>query len=108
MIIYKATRDENARKLFELGFSYLKAHLADYDTGSWTKYDSLGLLATKNYHHLHVNLLGTLYDITGDSEIKMSRDKWKGYESRRGLGADISILKMDKEIPQLELYPMIE
>ena len=105
---WKVTGDENARKLFELGFSYLKAHLADYDTGSWTNYDSLGLRATPVYHHLHVTLLGILYDITGDSEIKTYRDRWKGYESRQGYGANISSREMEKEIPLLQIYPMIQ
>jgi hypothetical protein len=105
---YKATGDENAKRLFDLGFSDLKSHLADFDTGSWTNYDSLGLRASRDYHHIHVTILGILYDITGDSEIKMYRDKWKGYESRQGYGANISSREIEKEIPLLQIYPMIQ
>jgi heparosan-N-sulfate-glucuronate 5-epimerase len=105
---YEASRDENARKLFELGISYLKAHLADYDTGSWTNYDALGLRATPAYHHMHVSILEMLYNITGDSSIKLYRDKWRGYELKQGFGASKSLLEMDKEIPLLKIYPMIE
>jgi hypothetical protein len=65
--------------LVERGLAALRAHLADYDEGSWTYYDALRNLASLNYHRIHVEQLGELYDMSGDSYFRELQAKWARY-----------------------------
>jgi len=77
---YERTGDEDAKYLFDKGIIELKNHLSDYDTGEWTYYDLLGNYANIHYHHIHVNLLSQLYEITHEPIFKEYYQKWKSYE----------------------------
>jgi heparosan-N-sulfate-glucuronate 5-epimerase len=77
---YEYTKDERAKYLLEMGSKDLKNQLEEYDTGSWTYYDHLGLKASEPYHLIHIELLSDLYKITGDSYFKNYSEKWAKYE----------------------------
>lgn len=73
---YENTGDEEARRLFEKGVQSLKQNLARYDAGWWTCYDNLGLVATKTYHAVHLDLMKRLYEIT----FLEMHNKWSKYK----------------------------
>ena len=45
----------------------LKAHLSDYDTGFWSRYDLSGRIASPAYHTLHIAQLQVLRVLTGET-----------------------------------------
>lgn len=77
---YNYTKDERAKKLFDLGASDLKAFLKFYDTGNWSYYDACNNIAVFKYHDLHVKLLNSMYKTTADPYFKFYRDNWAYYE----------------------------
>jgi hypothetical protein len=76
---YAATNEEEAKYLFDKGILALKAHLLDYDSGTWTYYDALGLKATEGYHKLHVTQMLHLYHLTNDPIFLQYHDRWQTY-----------------------------
>jgi hypothetical protein len=51
---YNLTQDGQAKQLFNLGLSDLKARLEDYDARNGSRYDRVGNLAVFKYHDIHV------------------------------------------------------
>lgn len=78
---YLVTGDKRALFLFEKGIDSLHKHIAEYDAKWWTYYDCLGNLSSKKYHHIHIDQMGDLYNITGDPSFKEYHDKWENYEN---------------------------
>jgi len=78
---YKITGDKKALLLFEKGVDELKRHLHEYDTGSWTKYDLVGTMASVKYHRVHVEQMKIMYELTGDEIFLEYYEKWKAYEN---------------------------
>jgi heparosan-N-sulfate-glucuronate 5-epimerase len=76
---YAATNDAEAKYLFDMGILALKTHLPDYDSGTWTYYDTLGEMATEGYHKLHITQMSHLYDLTNDSVFQQYYKRWKDY-----------------------------
>ncbi len=98
---YNLTRDSNAKDLFNLGVSDLRANLKSYDTGNWSKYDLAGNNAVWKYHEIHINQLGQIYNITGDFYFKNYRNSWIYYELAAIEEYNANI---DKSIGNLRLY----
>ena len=78
---YKITGDKRALLLFEKGVDELKRHLHEYDTGSWTRYDLVGTMASVKYHKVHVEQMKIMYELTGDEIFLEYYEKWKAYEN---------------------------
>lgn len=78
---YKITGDKRALLLFNRGVEELKRHLHEYDTGSWTRYDLVGTMASVKYHKIHVKQMKIMYELTGDEIFLKYYEKWKAYES---------------------------
>ncbi len=77
---WKYTDSSQAEYLFQQGVIALEAGLSDYtmhDGGTF--YDALGTYAALDYHDIHVELSGRLYDATGAAIFKQYHDKWQGY-----------------------------
>ena len=102
---YNLTKDERAKKLFDLGVSDLKAFLKFYDTGNWSYYDACNNIAVFKYHNFHVMLLNSVYKTTADPYFKFYRDNWAYYELtalQKGL-ADADILISQYRMQQAEI-----
>jgi heparosan-N-sulfate-glucuronate 5-epimerase len=76
---YEMTNDINAKVIFNKGVNYLKENLWKYDTGTWSSYDLLENLSTREYHKAEISQLEELYDITGEKIFKVYADKFEKY-----------------------------
>ncbi|MHA1221803.1 MAG: D-glucuronyl C5-epimerase family protein [Candidatus Heimdallarchaeaceae archaeon] len=70
--------------IFERGILTLKDIIHLYDTGSWSYYHlkDMGhsaILASLDYHLLHIKLLNELYRISNITEFHIYSEKWKTY-----------------------------
>ena len=78
---YEYTHDNNAKYLFDQGVLALKKNLPHYEyyKGSYSTYDVLDNRkpAAPNYHKIHVEYLGLLYNITKEQIFKEYHDKWE-------------------------------
>lgn len=93
---YEITGDEQAKYIFDMGTTDLKAYLADFDNKQlqWTNYDLVGNRATSGYHNIHIDQLGKMYNITGSSIFDLYRNKWANYSQ---------LQTKQNEVGQLEL-----
>lgn len=74
------TNDSSAHFLYKQGLKALTINLSTYDRGNGNSfYDALGRPTNEKYHNVHIDLLGRLFEITGDTVYKSYRDKWKAY-----------------------------
>ncbi len=76
---YNYTHAPEAKYLFDRGVLALDRTLPHYDNNGYSNYDILGTLASIQYHHIHVDLLGRLYNITKDGIFKAFHDRWGNY-----------------------------
>lgn len=84
--------DNDIKKIFDKSINTLKKHLKEYDLGYWSYYDKAGRIASPAYHDLHIALLITLSDLTGEEEFKNIAHKWEGY-TRNSLNRTRAIVK---------------
>ena len=96
---YNYTNHSLAKDLFEQGLIGLKNRIHSFDNGGWTRYDLVGNLASKTYHHRHVTLCSELYNITNDVFFENYYFKWKAYEE-----SDFNWFHRYKENPLLISY----
>ena len=75
----KLEKNETIKDIYEKSIETLKNHLLDYDIGYWSLYDKSGRIASPAYHDLHISLLITLSDLTGEEYFKQIADKWQSY-----------------------------
>ena len=82
-----ATREPEARDLFDRCLDTLRSNLSRYDAGYWSLYEQSGtrlpMLASPFYHRLHIVQLRILHALTGDPIFKDFADRWEGYSRRR-------------------------
>jgi hypothetical protein len=78
---WKETGDPQASELFRKGLQALKQELPKYDTGQWTYYDQLGQIAKLKYHHININTVEHLGQITGEKLLIDTAQRWKNYRS---------------------------
>ncbi len=78
---WRVTSDPQAGELFAQATRGLEANLARYDVGWWTLYDlhPTHRLASRMYHRIHVQLMGVLYRLTGESAFRHWQRRWQGY-----------------------------
>ncbi|MGQ9560695.1 MAG: D-glucuronyl C5-epimerase family protein [Candidatus Oleimicrobiaceae bacterium] len=78
---WRATGDPHAGDLFAQATRGLQDNLARYDVGWWTLYDlhPTHRLASRMYHRIHVQLIGVLYRLTGESSFRDWEQCWQGY-----------------------------
>jgi heparosan-N-sulfate-glucuronate 5-epimerase len=82
---YKITNDTVAKDVFDKGMTYLKKHLAEFDSGDWSYYDRVGTKAMKSYHKGHIKQLGYLYQITKEPVVEKYGHKFLVYyEQKQG------------------------
>lgn len=65
------------RVAFDQALSELGKVLPLFDGSFFTYYDDYGNPAIMFYHRIHVHLLDTLYDLTGDPYLRAMADKWR-------------------------------
>jgi heparosan-N-sulfate-glucuronate 5-epimerase len=80
--IIKVTNDRNYIDIFNKSVKTLVNHLANFDTGYWSKYDSERMLASEFYHKLHIAQLRVMHEITGESACDELMNKWIEYLNR--------------------------
>lgn len=73
------TNDSTSNKLFTKGIQALKDILPSFDRNGHSYYDILGLPAGGDYHLVHIELLDTLYRLTGDNILAEYRNRWQEY-----------------------------
>lgn len=86
---YNYTHDPDSKYLFDKGILALDRNLPRYDNHGYSYYDALGRYSyygflgrpasTYNYHLIHIDLLGKLYNITKDEIFKAFHDRWKNF-----------------------------
>jgi heparosan-N-sulfate-glucuronate 5-epimerase len=76
---YNYTHDHDSKYLFDKGILALDRNLPRYDNRGYSYYDALGRPATIQYHKVHIDLLGKLYNITKDEIFKAFHDRWKNF-----------------------------
>lgn len=79
--LWRATRNDRSRQLFDEGCAVLKAHLDDFDTGFWVLYDLLprSTPVSSSYMHFQIEQLRVLAAITGDQSFQERALRWRGY-----------------------------
>lgn len=76
---YNYTHSLEAKFLFDKGVLAVDRTLPRYDNNGYSNYDVLGRPASIQYHHVHVDLLGRLFNITKDEIFKAFHDRWENY-----------------------------
>lgn len=77
---HKITNNTDVLCLFNKGVNDLVVHLEEYDTGHWSTYSLTPKeRTTYSYHQLHIDLLRTLYETTGNLTIKYYADLFQKY-----------------------------
>ncbi len=77
--LYEYTHDSTAQFLFLRGYKSLTDFVHRYDRNGHSYYDVLGNPVGGDYHQIHIELLDSLYRITGDSTLRVFRDRWREY-----------------------------
>jgi len=78
---WKETGDPQSAELLQKGLHVLKQELPKYDTGQWTYYDQLGQIAKLKYHHININTLEHLGQLTNERFLIETAQRWKNYRS---------------------------
>jgi hypothetical protein len=65
------------RVAFDQALSELRGLLPVFDGPFFSYYDDYGNPATFFYHRIHVHLLDTLYDLTGEPYLRAMANKWR-------------------------------
>lgn len=70
-----------AKQLYSNALEGLRNNLPLYDTGYWSKYDLFPVqrLASRMYHIIHIRLLDTLFQLTGEPIFRDYSLKWNRY-----------------------------
>lgn len=55
----------------------LKRLLPLFSWGYWTKYSATGIISSKFYHQLHIDMMKSLYNLTGDKIFLKYKKKWQ-------------------------------
>lgn len=75
--------DNRIREIFNKTVDTLVKNLSKFDLNYWSKYDIENKIASPFYHHLHIQLLYALYDLTMREELKIFADKCSEYEQNK-------------------------
>jgi heparosan-N-sulfate-glucuronate 5-epimerase len=78
---FEYTGDAKAKYLFDKGIVALKKNISSYDNNGNSYYDILGNPAKQKYHLINIELLGRLFDITGEPIFDRYHDKWEENEN---------------------------
>jgi heparosan-N-sulfate-glucuronate 5-epimerase len=77
--------ESSVGSLLDETIACLRARLAEYDVGWWTRYSlfphPLPDLAKPFYHRLHVDQMAVLHRLTGISEFGSASRRWAAYDS---------------------------
>ena len=76
-------KDEKIEDIYNQTIATLKKQINKFDVKYWSKYDDDYKLASPFYHHLHVELLNALYDITGEIVFKNYANIFDNYSKKR-------------------------
>ncbi|MBN2169489.1 MAG: IPT/TIG domain-containing protein [Actinobacteria bacterium] len=76
---YQQTGSVKAKNFFDKGLVALRKDLHIYDGDNWTYYDCYERPAPTFYHHLHIEQLEDIYQITSDKYFRYYENKWKSY-----------------------------
>jgi heparosan-N-sulfate-glucuronate 5-epimerase len=82
---YQQTQDPLVKTIFDKGIKWLRDNLWKYDTGSWSYYDQMENLASRDYHTAQIVQLRKLYEITGESTLKEYSDRFDKYKRSQPL-----------------------
>jgi len=82
-----ALNDPRARELWEEGMATLAAHIDDFDTGYWSRYDlfphPVSFIASSAYHQLHINQLQATLMLVGLPPLAIAVRRWESYAEAR-------------------------
>ncbi|HEV2754018.1 MAG TPA: D-glucuronyl C5-epimerase family protein, partial [Solirubrobacteraceae bacterium] len=88
--VTKLIGSTTARRLYLRGDRALRATLASYDTGAWSRYSAGGREATAGYHRLQRDLLGRLCQRTDRGAYCALHERFARYE-REAPGIDVRV-----------------
>ena len=84
---FLATQDNAARDLFAKAVQTLRANLARYDLGFWSRYELSGtaipMVASPFYHQLHIVQLRIMHRLTGEKIFNDYAERWQKYARSR-------------------------
>ena len=82
-----ATKEQEAKCLFDSCIKTLEKNIGRYDNGFWSRYDlaptQIPGIASGYYHRLHVLQLRVMYILTQKEIFKTYSDKWNAYAQKR-------------------------
>lgn len=75
---YRVTRDQTAKKLFNLGIAALLSEIHKYDVGYWSVYAQTNRVdvVTGAYQQFIIEQLLVLHQITGKARLRQYSEKW--------------------------------
>ena len=71
-----------AGELFKRSIDTLAQHLAGYDSGYWSYYDSQKHISSRFYHRLHISQLEALSLISENRVFEKYHQRWTSYEDK--------------------------
>jgi len=75
---YDGTKNPLAKELYDEGVKTLVHYVPTYDSGDgWSYYDAVEHKSSEHYHQLHVQLMGSLFNVTGEPVFLGYHEKWK-------------------------------
>ncbi|HET8649768.1 MAG TPA: D-glucuronyl C5-epimerase family protein, partial [Gemmatimonadales bacterium] len=83
--LWKVTNDPEVKRMFDRGIESLKYYTPQYDTGTWTIYSLTQGRNSVFYNQFEIELLDTLYDLSGDPWFKSTADRWRTYTPPPGV-----------------------
>lgn len=75
--------DEKIKKIYNVTIKTLAKEIKTFDLTYWSKYDIKNKVASPFYHHLHIQLLRVLKDLTGEGIFEEFANKFETYEKNK-------------------------
>ena len=92
--------DEKVKEVYNTTLETLKRELNKFDLTYWSKYDIKNKVASPFYHHLHIQLLRVLNDLTGEEIFEEFANKFVTYEKNKIYKTKAFLLKAIQKIKE--------
>lgn len=93
-------KDEKIKKIYNTTIKTLAKELNKFDLKYWSRYDIKNRIASPFYHHLHIQLLRVLKELTDDKIFEDFANKFENYEKNKIYKIKAFILKAIQKIKE--------
>lgn len=92
--------DKKVKAIYNATIRTLTKELNKFDLTYWSRYDIKNRIASPFYHHLHIQLLRVLKELTDNKIFEDFANKFENYEKNKGYRIKAFILKAIQKIKE--------